>query len=308
MDWPLGLLALLLAACAPVANVGTPAESLRFATIGGDRLGFVEKGDGEPLIFIHGGFQDYRMWRPLADRFTDRYRVIAYSRRNHFPNAASAAGVPDFAADEHASDLARLIAERRLGPAHIVGHSSGATAALFFAANNPELVRSLTIVEPPAASLLTAEAEDQRALQEFGPGIARALQALRAGDAAAGMRMFADAVGGPGTYDRRSPEQKAMMADNVAAHVADATTSRPRPNFTCEMAGSIGAPTLIVEGTRSPAFFRRIVDRLAACLPNARRTSVNSSHSVPAENPAGFARALDKFLRSEETRGRAAAR
>jgi hypothetical protein len=52
----------------------------------------------------------------------------------------------------------------------------------------------------------------------------------RAGDLDLGMRLFADTVRRPGTFDRRSPAARQMMRGNVLAHVADAITTRPVPS------------------------------------------------------------------------------
>ena len=111
--------------------------------------------------------------------------------------------------------------------------------------------------------------------------------------------MFADAVGGPGAYDRRSTEQKAIMANNVAAHIADATTKRARPRFDCAMASHIRAPVLIISGIRSPDYFHRIVAHLTTCLPNNNDRMIDASHAVPIEASEPFDRAVLEFLAAQ---------
>jgi non-heme chloroperoxidase len=291
---------LLLGSC--TAPAGRQPMPLRAAAvpIAGEPLSLVEAGRGEALIMIHGGFQDYRMWLPFVPVLSRSHRVLAYSRRNHHPNRADPNGTPDFAADEHAEDLLKLVTALRLGPVHLVGHSSGASTALFFAAHHPELVRSLVIVEPPVASLLTSAPQDQQAAKVFMAELGKALGALRKRDDLSAVRLFAEAVGGPGAYERRTPGQKAMMLDNLAAHIADATTRRQRPNFTCATAQRIRAPVLLVSGTRSPPFFQRIAERLSDCLPNERRAAIAASHSVPGENPPAFQQEVLNFLQQQQ--------
>ena len=53
------------------------------------------------------------MWAEHLPKFAGRYRAIAYSRRNHFPNDVSPDGMPDGAADAHGEDLAAFV--RALG-------------------------------------------------------------------------------------------------------------------------------------------------------------------------------------------------
>jgi non-heme chloroperoxidase len=88
-----------------------------------------------------------------------------------------------------------------------------------------------------------------------------------------------------------------MMMDNVDSHIADAISSRPRPQFTCAMAGAIKVAALLIRGGRSPEFFGAILTGLARCLPDAQVIVVqNASHTVPGEHPEGFQAAVLPFL------------
>jgi non-heme chloroperoxidase len=88
-----------------------------------------------------------------------------------------------------------------------------------------------------------------------------------------------------------------MNSDNVASYQADATTKRPRPVFTCDLAKKITARTLLSNGERSPKFFHRIIDQLEVCLPNRERVIIaGSSHTVPSENPDAYDSAVLAFL------------
>lgn len=162
----------------------------------GMELAYVETGRGAPLVLVHGGLQDYRLWRAHLGVFGQRYRAIAYSRRNHFPNAVSADGTSDMIGDVHGDDLAGLIERLALGRVHVVAHLGGALAALFFAVNHPELVRTLVVNEPPATGLLLNAADGAEVLAEFGARMTPAREAFRVGDLQRGLRLFADAVGG----------------------------------------------------------------------------------------------------------------
>jgi pimeloyl-ACP methyl ester carboxylesterase len=275
----------------------TPADEVKRISANGTELAYVEAGQGEPIIFVHGGLQDYRMWSEHLAKFAGRYRAIAYSRRNHFPNDVSADGMPDGAADAHGEDLAAFVRALGLSRVRIAAHSSGAHAALFFAASHPEMIVSLALNEPPATGLLMGVPNTAGILKEWGSRQAPAREAVKAGDAKASIPLFVDAVGGPGAYERRSDADKKMNLDNVASYQADATTKRPRPVFTCEMAKAIRAPTLLSDGERSPKFFYLIMDQLESCLPNRERIAVaGSSHTVPSERPDAYSQAVLAFL------------
>jgi len=278
-------------------NTMTMADEIKRISANGTELAYVELGKGDPIIFVHGGLQDYRMWSEHLPKFADRYRAIAYSRRNHFPSDVSPDGMPDGAADAHGEDLAAFVRALGLSKVRIVAHSAGAHAALFFAAMHPDMIVSLALNEPPATGLLAGVPNTADMLKEWGSNQAPAREAFKAGDTKAGIPLFVNAVGGPGAYERRSDADKKMNLDNVASSQADATTKRPRPVFTCEMAKAITAPTLLSNGERSPKFFYLIMDQLESCLPNRERIVVaGSSHTVPAENPDAYDQAVLTFL------------
>ena len=278
------------------ARAVNAALPVRHVDIDGTALSYVEQGRGEPVILVHGGMQDYRLWLPHLKALSTHYRVIAYSRRNHYPGAVSPEGWPDTAADLHADDLARLVNALRLDRVHVVAHSSGAHAALFFASAHPELVKSLAVNEPPASGLLSGSPERLEVARAFGEKLVRSRDAVRAGDLASGVRLFTDAVSGPGALESRSRNVREMMMANAVAHQADAITIRPRPVFTCDMARKITAPTLISNGDRSPGFFHAVTDQLERCIPNSERATFHASHTVPLEDQRAYDRTIVAWL------------
>ena len=206
-------------------------------------------------------------------------------------------GTPDGAADLHGEDLASLVRALGYSKARIVAHSSGAHAALFLAAVHPDMVVALALNEPPASGVLNGLPDSGDIPKELAGTLAPAREALKAGDVQRGIPLFVNAVDGPGAYERRSDTQQKMNMDNVASYQADATTKRPRPVFTCDMAKAIAAPTLLSSTERSPRFFHRIVDQLERCLPNHERSEIAaSSHTAPWENPDAYDPALLAFM------------
>lgn len=292
-----------IGAAAAAGTQGCAARTIRQVRVGGADLAYVEAGVGEPLVMIHGGLQDYRFWRSQMDRFAPTHRVIAYSRRNHFPNPTAADGLPDGATDAHAEDLAVFLRAIGVPDAHIVAHSAGAHAALFFASRFPEMVRTLCLNEPPVGALLSDAIGGPGVLRDFTASLEPARVAFRRGNLDLGVRLFADAVGGTGAFDRRSAAFRQMMRDNVLAHVADAVSPRPRPRFTRAMGAAIRAPVLLTTGEHSPPFFHAVANELQRSLRDVRRMQIRgSSHTVPIENEAAYARAVHPFLASHVQR------
>ena len=52
-----------------------------FVAVGEANLYYEEMGEGHPLVMLHGGFLDRRMWDPQFEAFDKRYRVIRYDAR-----------------------------------------------------------------------------------------------------------------------------------------------------------------------------------------------------------------------------------
>ena len=127
--------AVLLLSSAVAAAQGVNPQRL---VVGGVELHYIEQGQGEPLIMLHGGQGDYRAWSQHIEALSPRYRVISYSRRHHYPNKNPISA--DYSPLVDAKDLAALISELDLGAVHLVGTSIGAFAALALALEHPTVV------------------------------------------------------------------------------------------------------------------------------------------------------------------------
>jgi pimeloyl-ACP methyl ester carboxylesterase len=112
-------------------------------------------GEGEPIVFIHGGFggseETFAGQRELADE----YRLLFVDRKGY--GASPPAERLDF--DSQAADIVEALSDG----AHLVGHSYGGLLSLLAAALRPAAVRSLTVIEPPALSV----ARSDPAVEEF---------------------------------------------------------------------------------------------------------------------------------------------
>ncbi|MGH9423600.1 MAG: alpha/beta fold hydrolase [Thermoanaerobaculia bacterium] len=109
------------------ADARPPAE-VKVVRAGGVELHYIERGSGVPVVFVHGSVDDYRSFEPQLEPLSKHYRVISYSRRYNFPNAATALSGNHSALVE-ADDLANLLKALGAYPAHVVGHSYGAYTA-----------------------------------------------------------------------------------------------------------------------------------------------------------------------------------
>lgn len=285
----------------PVAGRGRLRERTQVRTIevNGTQLHYVGRGQGEPVVFVHGGLGDFRTWLPQVETFSARYRAISYSRRAHYPNAWP----PDYTLSDiglHVEDLAALVEGLELAPAHIVGNSYGSYISLRLALTYPHLVRSLALAEPPVHPLLRQLPGGEELYQSFmrdawGP----AGEAFRRGDLEGGVRLFIEGAVGAGEWDKLSPRvREAMMKDAPELAVATATPLEPHmPPLTCDDLARIEAPVLLLRGENSPPMYTLINNELERCLPHAEQALVHeASHVLHVHNQEEHDRLVLGFL------------
>ncbi len=265
----------------------------------GAELHYVERGKGDPVVFVHGSLADFRWWGPQIEPFSQRYRVIAYSRRYHHPNAWVGDG-SDYSFALHAEDLAGLITGLELGSANVVAHSGGAYTALLFAAKRPALVRTLVVCEPPLLPWAKTMPEGEALIAPFiSSAFEPARQAFHRGDLELGVRAFLDGAIGKGAYDHLPQPAREMVMDNAREMKAETamTSSELFSSFTRDDARRIKSPTLLVNGELSPKFLIRLTDELERCLPHRERVMIpGASHAMNVENPQAFNEAVLAFL------------
>jgi non-heme chloroperoxidase len=273
-----------------------PLEFKR-TTVNGVEIAYVEGGQGEPMVFVHGELQDYRTWNRHVEVFVSDYRVVAYSRRNHYPNTMAKDGAADSAAELHAKDLAAFINALDLKSVHVIAHSSGAHAALFLAAEFPDLVRTMSLNEPTAVGVLRSSPLALAMYRELETKLAPSRDAFRNGQLSTGVQLYTDAIGGSGRYEDLAEDIQRAMLDNAPSHAADALAKEAPPLFSCDMAKKIKAPVLLVNGSKSLPMFKRINEELQDCLMNTELVEISATHAGPTDNPRAFDKAVREFIK-----------
>jgi len=118
-----------------------------FLTINDINLYYEIKGQGEPILFIHGLGASTRDWEFQVDAFQD-YQVITFDLRGH---GKSDKPNQDYTVPLFAKDTALLIQTLSFQSVHVVGHSLGGMVAFQLAVDHPKLVKTLTIVNSAPA-------------------------------------------------------------------------------------------------------------------------------------------------------------
>jgi len=213
------------------------------------------------LLLVHGSVVNAELtWnaqKPLAERF----EIVAPNRRGFPPG-------PDVERVDFEDEAVWL--EQFLEPGtHLVGHSYGGVASLFAAARQPELLRSLTVIEPPAFGIARGRPE----VDDFVARI-EAHWGQEEREPESFLRGFLSLVGSsipPGNFTpellqgarmlmvERSPAEAVIPFDELAA---------------------APFPKLVVSGAHSPVF-DAVCDVLEERLGAERAVLPGAGHSVP---------------------------
>src|SRR5262249_35919332 len=223
----------------------TSSALAKEAEVNGVRLQYLEQGSGEPVVFVHGVFSDYRLWDPIIrDEIARKYRFIALTQR-YFGTGPWKDDGKEFSVATFADDLAKFITLLDAGPVHLVGWSLGGQVATTAAVNNPFLIRSLILYEASMMSVLpVGSAEGKVAREDRGRLVAPAAAASKAGDPGKATRLMLEAVFQlpPGSSDRELQAFRAMSDDN-ARTIPLLFAAPPPPDLTCDLLKSFTQPT-----------------------------------------------------------------
>jgi pimeloyl-ACP methyl ester carboxylesterase len=283
--------------------------SLQIVDVGQVKLAYVEAGEGDPVIFVHGIPTDYRAWSGQIGPFSGKYHVISYSRRLAQPNR-NEMNYERSTVENNSADLVGLIQHLGFSSVHLVGHSYGGFAAAYCASTNPQLIRTLTLIEPAVSTMLL---KNRKSTSEFlgllfaHPSIAisaarfqrgsldPSLKAFRQGDFDAALRLNLDGIMNRHGAFEQLPEPIRVMTKENERTVGELMAEVPV--FGREEASRISAPTLLIHGTESPKVLHAIVDRLGRVIPNSEVSTVSGAAHFPhLEKPDAFNELVLGFL------------
>jgi pimeloyl-ACP methyl ester carboxylesterase len=249
---------------------------------------------GEPLVLVHGSWVDHHNWDLVVPSLSRSFRVLTYDRRGHSESERPASR---YRIAAEVADLAALIEGLHIGPAHIIGNSSGGSIVLRLAGERPDLFRSLVVNEPALFALLADGGQGQAALQAVKARIAAVVELLEAGDMEGGVREFVERIAfGPGAWDQIPPDVRKTVIFNAPTFLAEMHD----PEFFSIDLGRLrrfAAPALLTLTEHGPPVFRQIVDTVASALPHAARmTFAGTGHEPEQTDPEAYVAAVEGFI------------
>ena len=243
------------------------------------------EGDRRALL-IHCALAHAGSLSPLMARLGDRLSMTAFDLPGHGRSA-------DWDGRGDMLGVTARIAESFCdGPVDLIGHSFGGVAALCLAVERPDLLRSLTLIEP--VFFAAARTTDPAAFEAYFAGMAPYAAALTSGDRAAAAQAF-NAVWGDAAWDTLPAAQRAYATERI--HLIEESV----PGLIEDSQGllapgrleSVDVPVTLIRGDRSAPVIAVILDALAARLPKTRRVVIEGAgHMAPVTHPREVAAAI----------------
>ena len=240
-------------------------------------LWYDETGDGPPVVLLHQGVVDSRIWEPVVPLLADRHRVIRYDQRGF-----GRSPMPD-GPYSLVDDLISVLDAAGIEQAALVGASRGGAIALTAALERPERVSHLVLVGSGLPGHSWA--------LEWTPGQIERWEAAEAADDYAAMAELDMEAWAPMGAD---PELRAIFVENAeGSNREHATTDEP----VAERVGRIGAPTLVITGGRDISAINDVGAVLAEGIPSALSAVIEQTdHMVPWRTPEELSHLVLDFL------------
>lgn len=248
-------------------------------TVDGICAHVAETGEGAPVVLLHSGAGEARDWRRFSAALPAGYRCAALD----FYGCGGTPPWPGPAAltiDDQAQ-LAGALARGIGAPVHLCGHSYGGAIALRLAVTQPELVRSLSLIEPQCYPLMRETRDPLFEVSESAWKRFRA--ALERGEPERGWREFIDYYSGDGFWERLRPEVRAHFLASSPIERWAVLFSNPT---TMADVRRLEVPTLVLCGEKTTEPERRMCELIAGAAPRATLAMLpGAGHMAPITHP-----------------------
>ena len=242
------------------------AERSGFAPVNGIRLWYAVFGQGEPVVFLHGGLANAEYWGLQVPAVAQGYQVIVPDSRGH---GRSTRDSRPFGYDLMADDVVALLDYLNIQQAAVVGWSDGGILGLDLAIRHPDRVSKVF------AFAANTDPSGVVGGVEKNPTFAAFIG--RAG------HEYAALSATPREYD--------AFVDAISRMWAT------QPNWTADRLRGIRAPVLVVDGDHDEAIRRAHTERIAASIPGAGLLILpNTSHFAFLQDPEAFTWHVLHFL------------
>jgi len=258
-------------------------------TLNGARIHFERSGSGFPILFIHAGIADSRMWEPQAKALADQFDMVRPDLRGY--------GDSELPPVPYAmrSDLIALMDALRIARFHVVACSMGGSVAIDIAIENPDRVESLVLVGAGIGGANFGEADEALFADVEKADQSGDLEALNRAE----IRLWVD---GPRRAEGAAPPAVRELAlemngRSMSSNWAAAQHQRLEPPA-IDRLGEIKARTLVIVGNEDLPHMNVAADVLTSKITGARRAVISDAAHLPnLEHPDEFNALLLEFLK-----------
>jgi pimeloyl-ACP methyl ester carboxylesterase len=282
----------------------TPAMG-RFLDVDGVRLHYIERGEGEPVVLIHGNgtmIQDFTV-SGLVDRLASRYRVIVFDRPGYgYSSRPRQLWTPR----AHAKLFQTALGQLGVGQAVVLGHSWGTLVAVALALEYPSLVRSLVLASGYYYPTLRADTFlfSPPAIPVIGDAMRHTISPLVARAILPGLikQMFAPAEV-PERFERLFPKELMLRPLQLRAAAEDAALMTPSVMELQHHYRELQMPITIITGADDQiADLGRQSERLHQELPQSEFIELPGlGHMVHHLTPDEVASAVERAAQKSDT-------
>ncbi len=247
-------------------------------------------GEGEPILFLHGGSAHAHWWDFVAPAFTDKFHALALDQRGH----GDSDWAPDWAygSRHYVSDLDRVVDQLSPGKPILIGHSMGGHNGLLYAAAHGRKLRGLVVVDT-LPEYPQAAVDFLRTFAEKKPPRFASLDA-----AIANFRLMPrETLARREVLDHVARHTFRRDSDGTWIHKVDRRTFIREPLSIWGGLKNISCPALVLKVVMSPMMPAEQGRKMASLLPRGRYDEIgHAHHHAMLDNPDGFIDLLKSFL------------
>lgn len=243
----------------------------------GNSLHYVEAGDGEPIVFLHGFPSFWFSFVRQIEHFDDQYRVIAVDGLGAGKSDAPSQ-VENYRLEAMSAHLAALLDHLGEGQVHLVGHDWGSAFAIAFAQRYPDRVLTVTGISAPSLNATLHALEIDPKARETAGYVERFKQANPALLVLLGTadRIFDGAYRPLIETGSLTPDEGALFRDATSdpkrtnAHINWYRANLPHPDelleadFWPSRDARVVMPALYIWGEDDPIYNKTALDRLTS--------------------------------------------
>jgi 3-oxoadipate enol-lactonase len=271
----------------------TKKPETRMLEVPGGRLSYEDAGSGVPIVLLHEGIADHRVWDREFPLLAHTHRVVRYDQRGF---GASTPATGPFA---YTDDLATVIDQLRLDRPVLVAPSMGGRVAIDFALDHPTKTRGIFLLAPGLSGMqIEYDPEGRSAFEEDDRRSSAVGAAWSKGDKATAFeelrKLWCAALTGPALELFRTMvrENEAEVFDSRSERL-DHLTGAPA----ARRLDSLKVPTQVLVGDRDNPSAPRFAMYIAKNVPGAVLTRVaGADHLINLSAPVAFDRELKAFL------------